>query len=92
MNTYYLKKFRKEAYKLFGTIWYKETTGNGLWNVGRRKGLKPSYTLAIWGRYDKEEDAIKALGKLRRDYILTKVRGIRYDKKLRKYNKQLAKL
>ena len=91
MNTYYLKKFRKEAYKLYGMIWYEESSECNVWNVGKRKELVPRYTFLLW-RYYSEEDAIKALENLRRGYILSKTIGIRYDRKLRKINKQLAKL
>ena len=91
MNTYYLKKFRKEAYKLYGIIWYEDSLGDSVWNVGRRKDLVPRYTTIMW-RYYGEEDAIKALETIRRDYILTKVKGVRYERELRKYNKKLAKL
>lgn len=90
MNTYYLKKFRKAAYKLYGMIWYEESLHN-VWNVGKRKELVPHYTI-ITLRYYSEKDAIKALKNIRRNYILLKVKGIRYSRKLRKYNKQLAKL
>lgn len=91
MNTYYLKKFRKEAYKFYGIIWYEDSLGDGVWNVGKREELVPRYTIMTW-RYYSEEDAIKALEKLRREHILSKVMEIRRNKKIRKYNKQLAKL
>lgn len=91
MNTYYLKKFREEAYKLYGIIWYTDSFGCGVWNVGKRKDLVPRYTTITW-RYYSEKDAIEALENLRREYILSKVRIVRYDNKSRKYNKQLAKL
>lgn len=90
MNIYYLKKFRKEAYKLYGMIWYEESLNN-VWNVGKRKELVPHYTI-ITLRYYSEKDAIKALENIRRNYILLKVKRIRYSRKLCKYNKQLAKL
>lgn len=91
MNIYYLKKFRKEAHKLYGIIWYEASSGASVWNVGKRKELVPHYTI-ITLRYYSEKDAIKALKNIRRNYILLKVKGIRYSRKLRKYNKQLAKL
>lgn len=91
MNTYYLKKLRKEAWKLFGIIWFEESPGNSVWNVGKRRDLVPCY-LSIISPYYIEKDAIKALEEIRRNYITTKARDIRYTKKLRKYNKQLAKL
>lgn len=91
MNTYYLKKFRKEACKIYGIIWYEDYSGRNVWNVGKRKELVPRYTVLLWRSYS-EEDAIEALENLRRGYILSKVRKTRYDNKFRKYNKRLAKL
>lgn len=91
MNIYYLKKFRKEAHKLYGIIWYEESSGASVWNVGKRRDLVPRYTVLVSGYYSKKE-AIKSLEQLRKKYILTKVKEIKYYKKLRKLNKQLAKL
>ncbi len=94
MNTYYLKKFRKEAYKLYGIMYFINTQGQEVWNVGRRYELKPSYACFASHYYNKE-DALKALNRKRRDYILLSImelRNYRRKKELRKLNKQLAKL
>jgi len=91
MNIYYLKKFRREAHKLYGIIWYEDSSGDSVWNIGKRRDLVPYATVAA-SRYYSEKDAIIALEKLRGNYILTKVKETIYYKKSRKYNKQLAKL
>lgn len=91
MNIYYLKKFRKEAQKLYGIIWYEDSSGISVWNVGKRRDLVLRYTI-LTSQYYSEKDAIKKLEELRRNYISTKVKETIYYKKSRKYNKQLAKL
>ena len=94
MNTYYLKKFRKEAYKFYGIMYFINTQGQEVWNVGRRYELKPNYACFASHYYNKE-DALKALNRARSAYILLSVTELRNDrrkKKLHKLNKQLAKL
>lgn len=91
MNTYYLKKFRKEAYKLYGIVWFENSNGQNVWNVGERKDLRPNYACVAYNCYT-EDKAIKQLRRLRRNYILSKVGKLIYDRKSYKNNKQLAKL
>jgi hypothetical protein len=94
MNTYYLKKFRKEAYQLYGIMCFINLGGEEVWNVGERYELKPSYACFASHYYNKE-DALKALNSKRRTYILLSIKELRNDKRkkeLRKINKQLAKL
>jgi hypothetical protein len=91
MNIYYLKKFRKEAYKIYGICWFKNAAGEDIWNVGRRDQLKPSYNCNASHYYDYKY-ALGRLYAMRRVYILSKVEEIEYKKKLPNVNKQLAKL
>lgn len=94
MNTYYLKKFRKEAYKLYGIMYFINTQGQEVWNIGMRYELKPNYGCFASHYYNKEA-ALKALKRARRSYILHSImelRNNRRKKEHRKLNKQLAKL
>mgnify|MGYP003503193298 CR=1 FL=1 len=94
MNTYYLKKFRKEAYELYGIMYFINSEGQEVWNVGKRYELKPSYACIAFHYYNKE-DALKALNRERKAYILLSIKELRNDrrkKELHKLNKQLAKL
>ena len=94
MNTYYLKKFRKEAYELYGIMCFINSDGQEVWNVGKRYELKPHYGCFASHYYNKE-DALKALNRERRAYILLSIMELRNDKRkkgLHKLNKQLAKL
>lgn len=91
MNIYYLKKFRKEAHKIYGMCWFKNATGEDVWNVGERGQLKPNYNCDAWHYYDYEY-SLERLYEMRRTYILSKVEEIKYNRKLPKVNKQLAKL
>ena len=91
MNTYYLKKFRKEAYKLYGIVWFENSEGQNVWNVGEREDLSPNYACFAHHCHT-EDEAIKQLRRLRRNYILSKVRKLIYDRKSCKNNKQHEKL
>lgn len=94
MNTYYLKKFRKEAYKLYGIMYFINSNGQEVWNIGKRYELKPNYACFASHYYNKE-DALKALNRTRRTYILFSIIGLRNDRRKKehyKLNKQLAKL
>ena len=94
MNTYYLKKFREEAYNLYGIMYFINSGEQEVWNVGERYGLKPNYACFASHYYNKE-DALKALNRKRRAYILLSIKELRNDrrkKELHKLNKQLAKL
>lgn len=91
MNIYYLKKLRKEAHKIYGICWFKNAAGEDVWNVGKRSQLEPSYSSYTWHYYDYKY-ALEKLYEMRRIYILSKVRDIRYKKGLPNVNKQLAKL
>lgn len=94
MNIYYLKKFRKEAYKLYGIMYFINTEGQEVWNIGRRYELKPNYGYFLSHCYNKEA-ALKALKRARRSYILHSIMELRNDRRkreLHKLNKQLAKL
>lgn len=94
MNTYYLKKFRKKAYKLYGIMGFIDSDRQEVWNVGRRYELKPNYACIAFPYYNKE-DALEALKRERRGYILFSVmelRNNRRKKELHKLSKQLTKL
>ena len=94
MNTYYLKKFRKEAYGLYGIMCFINSDGQEVWNVGKRYELKPHYGCFASHYYNKEA-ALKELKRARRSYILFSImelRNNRRKKEYRKLNKQLAKL
>ena len=91
MNTYYLKKFRKEAYKLYGLVWFENTRGDSVWNVGVRTDLKPSFGCMATHCYS-ENEALDELKRLRRVYVLSRVRVMIYDREIRENNKRLAKL
>ena len=84
MNTYYLKKFRKEAQKKFKV---------------RYTSSAPHYEVcggtiaSVW--YPTLEQALEKLKQRRRIFILCEVDNYRYlkaRKEYRKINKQLAKL
>lgn len=84
MNTYYLKKFRKEAQKKCRV---------------RYTSSAPHYEVyggiitSVW--YPTLEQALEKLKQRRRSFILSEVDNYRYfkaRKKYRKLNKQLAKL
>lgn len=94
MNIYYLKKFREEAYKRYSIMYFINSGGQEVWNVGKRYELKPSYACIAFHYYNKE-DALIALNRERRAYILRSIMELRNDrrkKELHKLNKQLAKL
>ena len=84
MNTYYLKKFRKEAYNMFGITKYNEH----YLVIYRRSEVWSSKHFNI-------ESAIKSLYKTRRRYILELLEDERQKRDMYKdkeLNKQLAKL
>lgn len=94
MNIYYLKKFRKEAHKLYGIMYFINSNNQNVWSVGKRENLKPKYT-CLTSHYYNKEDALKALNRSRRTYILFRIIGLKNDSRKKeqyKLNKQLAKL
>ncbi len=94
MNTYYLKKFRKEAYKHYRVIWDEDLNGEDIWRIRVTEDMR--YYYCVGPIYYSKEAGIAALKETRRENILHKVRKLKhnriYKKKYREYNKQLAKL
>lgn len=93
MNTYYLKKFRKKAFRHYGVFW-DGSYCKDIWRVRTRNIIRPYEYI---GRsHHSKEDALEELKRLRNEYVLDRAREIRhnriYKKKYREYNKQLAKL
>lgn len=94
MNTYYLKKFRKKAYRQYRVIWDEDSKGEDIWRVKSRERITiHSY---VWRAHYSKEAALAELKEFRREYVLDRAREIKhnriYKKKAREYNKQLAKL
>lgn len=93
MNIYYLRKFRREARRIYRACWDEDFYGGDTWRIRVKKPNDlPFYVGSIC--YS-EEDVLEMLKKFRKEYILSKAREIRhnriYKKKYRKHNKQLTK-
>lgn len=94
MNTYYLKKLRKEACKRYRVIWDEDLNGKDIWRIRVTDGVRIPYL--VGPIYHSKEAGLTALKRTRRGSILYEVRKLKrdkiYKKKAREYNKQLAKL
>ena len=99
MNTYHLKKLRKEAHEIFGMAMARETRGYysnarevDVYYVGKRSEVtheNRSYYGSNVKTFTDETEALKHLTEIRINYILDRIRKAKGERRKDKINQKI---